>query len=131
LRLLLDTHIAFWLASDRLRLKPQEWALLQRPDVDLFLSAVAIWELRLKWGKLYSSGIPKGPISPVAALAVFTQLKLPIIPLLPEIAAAPLNQPMRHKDPFDELMLVHAQQLDMRLLTRDGKLKDHPLTISA
>jgi PIN domain nuclease of toxin-antitoxin system len=131
LRLLLDTHIAFWLASDRRRLKPQEWALLQQPGVDLFLSAVAIWELRLKWSKLYQSGVPKGPISPVVALAVFTQLKLPIIPLLPEIAATSLNQPMIHKDPFDELLLVHAQELDMRLFTRDGKLKSHPLVISA
>jgi PIN domain nuclease of toxin-antitoxin system len=131
LKLLLDTHIAFWLASDRQKLTAQEWALLQNPDVDLFLSAVAIWELRLKWSRLYPSGVPKGPISPLAALAVFTQLKLPIIPLMPEIAAAPLNQPMLHKDPFDELLLVHAQELDMRLLTRDGKLKDHPLAISA
>ena len=131
MKLLLDTHIAFWLASDRQKLTAQEWALLQNPDVDLFLSAVGIWELRLKWSRLHPSGVPKGPISPLSALAVFTQLKLPIIPLMPEIAAAPLNQPMPHKDPFDELLLVHAQELDMRLFTRDGKLKDHPLAIAA
>lgn len=127
MRLLLDTHIAFWLATDRSQLSRGEWALLNDSESKLYLSAIAIWELRIKWNKLHRSGEPKGPMSAKDALAVFRKLRLPIIPLLPDIAAASVNHPMTHKDPFDELLLVHAQELHMLLLTRDGKLKGHPL----
>jgi PIN domain nuclease of toxin-antitoxin system len=37
---------------------------------------------------------------------------------------------MPHKDPFDEMLLIHAQQLGARFLTRDRLLVDHPLAIS-
>lgn len=42
-------------------------------------------------------------------------------------AAAELIPPLTHKDPFDELLLVQAQEEGMRLLTRDAKLMGHPL----
>ena len=42
-------------------------------------------------------------------------------------AATQLEQPLAHKDPFDELLLVQAQTEGMRLLTRDTKLAAHPL----
>ena len=63
----------------------------------------------------------------MAALITFRSLLLPIIPLIPDIAATPLRFPIGHKDPFDILLLVHAQELDMKLFTRDKKLKGHPL----
>jgi PIN domain nuclease of toxin-antitoxin system len=127
LRLLLDTHIAFWLAADREQLNSKELALVGMPDTECYLPTVALWELRIKWDSLYRSGEPKGPISPMAALITFRALQLPIIPLVPDIAAATLLHPIEHKDPFDVLLLVHAQELDMKLLTRDKKLRGHPL----
>lgn len=32
-----------------------------------------------------------------------------------------------HNDPFDELLLAHAQALQAVLLTRDSDMIDHPL----
>ncbi len=40
-------------------------------------------------------------------------------------AAAEFVPLIRHKDPFDEKLLVHAEQARMRLLTRDGKRTAH------
>lgn len=127
MKLLLDTHIAFWLATDRASLSEAEWRELNNSDNQLSVSAVAIWELRLKWNSLNNEGKPKGPIDPVAVLNVIEQLDIPVLPLEPRIAAKQLSVPMEHKDPFDELLLVCAQELEMKLFTRDRKLIAHPI----
>ncbi|MFL5285796.1 MAG: PIN domain-containing protein [Rhodopila sp.] len=49
-----------------------------------------------------------------------------LLPLTASHAAARLAQPLQHKDPFDELLLVQAQEEGMRLLTRDARLVGHP-----
>jgi PIN domain nuclease of toxin-antitoxin system len=127
LRLLLDTHIALWLASDQSELNARELSLLRNADTEITLSVIAVWELRLKWNSLHRSGDRKGPLDPPAVLAAFQRLQVPFISLEPSVAAAPLQHPIRHKDPFDELLLVQAQELGMKLLTRDGDLEGHPL----
>ncbi len=42
-----------------------------------------------------------------------------------------LKIPLDHKDPFDELLLVQAQEEDLKLLTADKMLVGHPLATSA
>lgn len=124
---MLDTHIALWLASNERELSADEFSLLRNSDTEIALSVIAIWELRLKWQSLHRSGDRKGPLDPTAVLKAFQRLKVPIIALEPSVAATALRHPIRHKDPFDELLLVQAQELGMKLLTRDGDLKGHPL----
>lgn len=131
MRLLLDTHIAFWLVNDTQSLSQAETIILRRADVEIALTAVALWELRLKWQSLYRLGDRKGPIDPQEALVAFRKLGLPILPLDADVAATPLVHPIRHKDPFDDLLLVQAQQLGMKLFTRDEKLIGHPLAYFA
>ena len=46
-------------------------------------------------------------------------------------AARPLETPISHKDPFDEMLLVQAQEEGLKLLTVDGNLIEHPLVIRA
>jgi PIN domain nuclease of toxin-antitoxin system len=40
------------------------------------------------------------------------------------------RDPLPHKDPFDELLLMQAQEEGLRLLTREARLVAHPLAIS-
>jgi PIN domain nuclease of toxin-antitoxin system len=131
MRLLLDTHFAVWLAAQRDRLKQTELALLMNPDNELWVSSVSIWEIRLKWNSYFKSGSRKGPIDPSQLLALIEKLEIDLLPLLPSQAAATLISPTSHKDPFDELLLVHAQELGLKLLTRDRKLENHPQVLSA
>ena len=95
-------------------------------DAPLFVSAVTVWELRLKWRSLYASGERKGPIEPASVLVFGAAMGWEFLPLSARHAAATLRRPLSHKDPFDELLLVQAQEEDMRLLTRDGRLASHP-----
>ena len=84
MRLLLDTHVAFWLVADRHKLSSNEFAVLADPLNDLSVSAVSIWELRIKWNSFYSSGQRKGPDDPTKFLEGARRLQLPVEPLLPE-----------------------------------------------
>ena len=104
--------------------------LIERDDVDLLISPIVIWEIRLKWNSINRHGLRKGLLSPEAALELIAQSPMKFIPLTAEHCAAPLDPPIPHKDPFDEMLLVHAAQLGARLLTRDRLLVDHPLAIT-
>jgi PIN domain nuclease of toxin-antitoxin system len=69
LRLLLDTHIAIWAALDADALTEAERGRLEAADAPLVLSAVSVWELRLKWHSFHISGSRKGPVAPAAVVA--------------------------------------------------------------
>jgi len=129
-RLLLDTHFVVWLAVDEARLTKEECALVRRGDVEIVCSAVSLWELRLKWNRTTLEGVPKGPASPDAVMDFGRNMDWTFVPLLPAHAVTALDVPVAHRDPFDELLLVQAQVEGLRLLTRDSKLRAHPLALS-
>ena len=129
MRVLLDTHILLWatLATDRLR--PGERACMDAASDGIIVSTVALWELRLKWTTLHPSGECKGPASPQVVAAAVDAVAWPILALNARHAIAPLRHPLDHRDPFDELLMVQAQEEGCRLLTRDARLLGHPLAI--
>ena len=96
----------------------------------LVLSAVAVWELRLKWHRFQISGGRKGPVNPAAVVAFAAGVDWAFLPLTAGHAAAELAHPLEHKDPFDELLLVQAQEEGLRRLTRDAKLAGHPFAVA-
>ncbi len=131
MRLLLDSHFAFWLALKRDVLKPVEFAILGDPSNDLFVASVAIWELRIKWERRFVSGARKGEASPADVLDSLRIMGVELVDLDGDTAVATLSDPIAHSDPFDELLLVIAQERGMKLFTRDSKMAGHPLVISA
>ena len=131
MKLLLDTHIAVWLALADERLTGPERSLLLDPATQIAFSAVSIWELRLKWNSFYGSGQRKGPASPDNMLAVLRRAGYLELPLTASHAAIELTPPLSHKDPFDELLLVQAQEEGCKLFTRDARLAGHPLVVTA
>jgi PIN domain nuclease of toxin-antitoxin system len=127
LNILLDTHFIIWLASDPARLTAHERDILSKDSNRIIASAVSIWEIRLKWASAYASGERKGVVDPIEALALVNSAGMSLLMLDAQTAATPLLVPITHKDPFDELLLVQAQQSGARLLTRDRTLLGHPL----
>jgi PIN domain nuclease of toxin-antitoxin system len=130
LKLLLDTHIAIWAALDPGALTEGERKRMAEAGTHLVLSAVTVWELRLKWHSFHISGSRKSPVDPADVVAFATAIDWELLPLTARHAAAELTSPLGHKDPFDELLLVQAQEEGMRLLTRDTKLMLHPFAIA-
>jgi PIN domain nuclease of toxin-antitoxin system len=129
-RLLLDTHIAVWAALDPDALTNAERQRMANASAPLVLSAVSVWELRLKWHSFHITGSRKGPLGPAAVLDFANAMAWEMLPLKAGHAAASLIQSLPHKDPFDEILLVQAQEEGMRLLTRDSKLIGHPFAVA-
>ena len=125
--LLLDTHFAFALAGAPIWISRREEEFLAAHPDPFVVSAVSLWEMRLKWNSYTRDGERRGPTNPQTALAFLQTLNVELLPLSPQHAAARLETPLPHKDPFDELLLVQAQVEGHRLLTRDKLLKQHPL----
>jgi PIN domain nuclease of toxin-antitoxin system len=130
MRLLLDTHFLVWLATNERLLRAPERRMLESVEHEVVVSTVSIWELRIKDLAHARRGGSASPLSAAHAIAFATGNDIPI--LAPEAAdyAATLSPPLDHGDPFDEMLLVHAQQLGARLLTRDARLIGHALAAS-
>lgn len=131
MRLLLDTHLAVWAALNPDKLSAGERRWMQAPGNTLVLSAVSVWELRLKWHSFHISGARKGPTDPMVVVAFSGAMGWELLPLTARHAVARLVPSLSHKDPFDELLLVQAQEEGLRLLTRDGQLASHPLVLTS
>lgn len=131
MRLLLDTHIVLWFATERARLNPGELGAILEPENEIGISAVSIWELKIKWDQRFRSGLHKSPFHPEGLLAAIRDFGISVSPLTAEQCAATLHTPMHHNDPFDALLLSVAQETGRKLLTCDADLRGHPLALHA
>jgi len=130
MRLLLDTHYVYGLAGTPDILSAREVRFLDDYPEPCVISAVSIWEVRLKWQSLYGSGARKGPADPREVVEILsTKMAVQFLPLTIAHAAADLETPLQHRDPFDELLLTQAQVEGLKLLSRDRKLINHPLAM--
>ncbi len=129
MRLLLDTYYVFAIAGSPGRLTGRELNFLASHPERFVISAVSIWEMRLKWDALHASGDRKGPLDPAQALRILSGQGIDFLPLSAVHASTPLHEPILHGDPFDELLLVQAQLEGIKLLTRDSKLAGHSLAM--
>lgn len=130
MRLLLDTHILIWMINEPEELNDRERRILLDPRTTPLLSVVSLWELRLKWDIINKRGERKGGLDPAEALGFANRNRIEVVPLTWETAVAGLPVPVANADPFDRMLLTHAQQIEAKLLTRDGKLRDHPLAFA-
>ena len=131
MNLLLDTHYVFAIVGSPGRLTGTEINFLAAYPGRFVVSAVSIWEMRLKWLALHASGDRKGPLDPAQAMRILAGQSIDFLPLSAAHAATSLHQPISHGDPFDEILLVQAQVEGLRLLTRDARLLEHSLATRA
>lgn len=129
MNLLLDTHFVIWLATDNDKIRVAERTTLADPENAIHVSVLSLWEIRIKWQTLDRHGHRKGEMSPESAsrFAVLSGFKL--ASLAPDDVIEPLDPPLGYRDPFDEMLLVHARRLGGRLLTRDSRMIGHPLAL--
>jgi PIN domain nuclease of toxin-antitoxin system len=119
---LVDTHIALWALGDPAQLTDAERALLIDPWVDRCLSPMSVWEAAIK----REAGRLRAPRNLSAVLAAEFRM-LEINAALLEAAA---ELPRHHADPFDRVLIAHALQDDLRLLTRDATFADYGVRVS-
>jgi PIN domain nuclease of toxin-antitoxin system len=121
-KLLLDTHLLLWAAAAPARLKPATRRLLQDEAHTLVFSAASVWEVAIK-SSLGRDDFVAEPRVLRRALLDNGYLELTISGAH---AAAVLDLPPIHRDPFDRLLIAQAQVEGITLLTTDATVARYP-----
>lgn len=119
---LVDTHIALWALGEPARLTGPERELLIDAAVDRCLSPVSVWEAAIK----RQAGRLRAPRNLSVALAAEFRM-LEVSAALLEAAA---ELPRHHADPFDRVLIAHALQDGLSVLTRDQTFTDYGVRLA-
>ena len=119
--ILLDTHAVLWWHSDDRRLSPAARRAIQRADLVL-VSAASAWEVALKLG----SGKLRldGSFDEIVIRNGFTEL-----PVTLRHARQFSVVPMRHRDPFDRMLVAQAMTEKAALVSRDRALAAYGIDV--
>lgn len=123
--LLLDTHVVLWWLADDRRLGTVARERIADRRGDVWVSAVAVWEMAIKWriGRLDIAIPPEGFIEALRAQN-FAELTVSFVH-----AAQVGRLPLHHRDPFDRLMVVQAQLDRLSLVTADSAFAAYDVAI--
>lgn len=124
MKLLLDTHIAFWWQTGDRRLTEQVQAVVQSAD-QVRVSSVSLWELVIKQqlGRitidipLFATQVVAMGFSwlPISNRHILTVGQLPFFP--------------DHRDPFDRLLVAQSLSEPLILITADRQLERYGSTV--
>lgn len=120
--LLVDTHVALWALGAPGRLTDEERDLMLDPAVDRCLSPISVWEAAIK----RQAGRLRAPRNLSGALAGEFRM-LDVSSRLLEAAA---ELPRHHGDPFDRVLIAHALQDNLSVLTRDKAFADYGVRLA-
>ena len=114
-RLLLDTHAFLWCLADPAKLSKSARTAITDPDNEVFVSAVAGWEIAVKRAK----GHLKAPDN---LEAMVEEKGFAHLPLTFHHAEQAGLLPRHHQDPFDRFLIAQAQAEGLVLVTRDVRI---------
>lgn len=126
MRLLLDTHVFLWAASEPERIDSNARREVENADNELVVSAAVAWELAIKTalGKLSLPGHVEVWFASRARL-----LGCRILDITATHALATASLPALHRDPFDRIIIAQAQVEGMMLVTRDRAFAAYPVNV--
>jgi len=128
LRLLLDTHVALWSATQQSRIPFQVREMIADPANDVCVSVVSLWEIAIK-SVLNRKGIGEMPVSAARADVIFHELDYRLLSIDAAHALAVEILPPIHGDPFDRLLVAQALTEPLRLITHDAALAAYSDTV--
>jgi PIN domain nuclease of toxin-antitoxin system len=122
-RILLDTHALLWALSNPRRLPARLTRMLRQPESDVYVSAVATWEIAIK-SDLGRIDVQVAAVARAARDADFDELPVTIPHTL-----RLLDLPAHHRDPFDRLLIAQAVEERMAIVTHDPLFRRYPVSV--
>ena len=124
MKILLDTCTFLWIVGDSPELSEASRNLFREPSNDVFLSAVSVWEISVK----YALGKLPLPQPPEKYIPIQREKHM-VDPLgLDENSVLHLNRlPQLHKDPFDRMLICQAINHGLVILTPDELIARYPV----
>jgi PIN domain nuclease of toxin-antitoxin system len=125
MRLLLDTHLLLWAASEPDRLPAAARELVNDPQNQPIFSSASLWEVAIK------RGLGRGDLRVDARLLRRGLLDngYDELPITSEHAVSLDSLPPIHKDPFDRILIAQSMVEGITLLTADPMVAKYPAPI--
>ena len=122
MKYLLDTHTLLWtiFEPDKLSTEAQE-TIRDRQNI-ICVSLISLWEISIK------QSIGRLDI-PEEFYKVVRTGGFEILPLTMMQIEQYQSLPLHHRDPFDRMLVVQAQQQKLTLITRDSEISKYNLEI--
>lgn len=122
MNLLLDTHAVLWWLDDDPTLSDAARAGISDPENTVYLSAVAVWEMRIKQG-IGKLDLPDD-FEEVLDGQAFSKL-----PVSVDHAHTIAGLPVIHRDPFDRMLVAQAVVEGMTIVTRDRRIAEYGVDV--
>ena len=116
MRCLLDSHTLLWYTLDDPQLSKTAESLILDPTNEIFTSPASYWEIAIKVsiGKLELHS-PFGEFVDVC----LNKYGFRILPIEPKHAAALIDLPFHHRDPFDRMLIAQAMMESVQIIGND------------
>lgn len=126
MKLLLDTHVLLWAASEPDQLTAAARDGLEDGTNDVFVSVVSAWEIAIKQslGKLELAKPAEQWLPEVLRRTGFEFTEVGLAAAL-RVRALPWH----HRDPFDRLLVAQAAEDGYTVVTRDSALDAYGIPI--
>ena len=116
MRLLADTHVLLWSATEPAKLSAEARAAIEDGTNELRVSTVSVWEIAIKQslGKLDLPKPAEQWLPDVLRRSGFEVADVGV-----SAALRVRSLPWHHRDPFDRLLIAHALEDGYTVVTRD------------
>lgn len=118
MKLLLDTQLLLWAAGTPKRLSKKARALIEEPSHELFFSPASLWEIVIK----RSLGREDFRVDPDVLRRALVDNGYRELPISATHVLRVGALAMRHKDPFDRLLIAQAIAEGITFVTADKLL---------
>jgi PIN domain nuclease of toxin-antitoxin system len=120
LDLIFDTHALVWFGAGSSSFSKSVLEALEQPDCRTFVSAVTAWE--------YSDLVARGRLPGAAGLHVLQKgLGFELLDLPAGLWRRASVLPAIHRDPIDRMLIAHALEAGLVLVTADRQMRDYPV----
>ena len=124
MRYLLDTHIIMWALIDDPRLSKEAKELILDPANTIYYSTISPWEVEIKHLK-----DPRFRLSGEQLCFLCDQNGLLNLTIqnrhIDELKNLEKNKEIKHKDPFDRMLICQAAANGMFFLTKDIRISEY------
>jgi PIN domain nuclease of toxin-antitoxin system len=123
MKVLLDTHAFLWAITEDAQLSVRAREIFTARMSELFLSVASIWEIIIK------VQLKKLPLTKPVVPFLREQLannNIHVLPITLDHVARLEHLPVRHRDPFDRILVAQSLEEGWPLLSADPVLASYP-----
>ncbi|MCF6355145.1 MAG: type II toxin-antitoxin system VapC family toxin [Candidatus Polarisedimenticolaceae bacterium] len=125
-RYLLDTHCWLWWNALPEQLSQQALDTITQGDNDILFSVISAWEISIK----HALGKLKLPVEPSKYIpSRLAANRMTALPVQLEHMLRVNQLPHHHRDPFDRLLIVQAQNDNLTIITADSLFNAYDVSI--